>query len=163
MKAKVKVIRVLALCMTGLSAQSIADAGHHADHHGKADMATMENHWMAPPDAAGRRNHVPADRASLERGEKIFQANCVSCHGAHGRGDGPVAATLNPKPADLTAMAGHHPDGDYAWKIANGRGAMPAWKGNLTENQIWDVVNFIQRLGETKQSSRDARSEGHSH
>jgi len=52
-------------------------------------------------------------------------------------------------------MAGHHPDGDYAWKIANGRGAMPAWSGSLTENQIWDLVNFIQSLGGSRRSKND--------
>ncbi len=43
-------------------------------------------------------------------------------------------------------MAGHHPDGDFAWKITNGRGPMPGWKGTLTDEQIWNVVNFIQSL-----------------
>lgn len=45
-------------------------------------------------------------------------------------------------------MARQHPDSDFAWKIATGRGAMPAWKGILTENQIWDLVNFVQTLGD---------------
>lgn len=61
-------------------------------------------------------------------------------------GDGPAAATLNPKPANLVAMSGGHPDGDFAWKIKNGRGAMPAWKSILKENQVWDLVNYIQAL-----------------
>lgn len=90
---------------------------------------------------------MTADAASRARGRKLFQAHCAACHGMHGRGDGPAAAALDPKPTDLAAMANHHSDGDYAWKVANGRGAMPAWKGTLTEKQIWDVVNYIQQLG----------------
>ena len=43
-------------------------------------------------------------------------------------------------------MAGQHPDGDFAWKVANGRGAMPAWKEILSERDIWHVVNYIQSL-----------------
>jgi mono/diheme cytochrome c family protein len=43
-------------------------------------------------------------------------------------------------------MAGHHPPGDLAWKIETGRRAMPAWKGILTKNEIWDLVNFIRAL-----------------
>jgi mono/diheme cytochrome c family protein len=43
-------------------------------------------------------------------------------------------------------MAGHHSDGDLAWKIGNGRGAMPAWKGVLTEREIWHLVNYIKNL-----------------
>ncbi len=42
-----------------------------------------------------------------------------------------AGVALNPKPADLTALAGQHPDGDFAWKIANGRGPMPAWERSL--------------------------------
>jgi mono/diheme cytochrome c family protein len=44
-------------------------------------------------------------------------------------------------------MARHHPDGDLAWKIAEGRGAMPGWKQILPEKNMWDLVNFIRSLG----------------
>lgn len=119
-------------------------------------------HWMAPEDAAKKRNPVSADSASLARGKKLFQANCASCHGAQGKGDGPAGAALNPKPADLAAMAGQHPDGDFAWKIEHGRGAMPAWKGTLSEAQIWDTVNFIQSLApRAAGQGKDAGSSGH--
>jgi len=146
----------------------LADAGHDAKQapaameemdHSKmkmGDATATEGHWMAPEEAAKRRNPIAATHASIMRGRKLFQANCVSCHGAQGKGDGPAAAALNPKPADLTAMAGLHPDGDFAWKIANGRGPMPAWKGTLTENQIWDLVNFIQSLKKPGVHGHDA-------
>ena len=38
----------------------------------------------------------------LVRGRNIFMQNCAVCHGEAGKGDGPRAATLNPKPIDLT-------------------------------------------------------------
>lgn len=38
-------------------------------------------------------------------GAAFYAENCVSCHGASGRGDGPLAAGLTPKPADLTLLA----------------------------------------------------------
>ncbi len=38
----------------------------------------------------------------LARGEALFKRNCVSCHGDSGRGDGPAAGTLNPKPRNFT-------------------------------------------------------------
>ncbi|HEX5503336.1 MAG TPA: copper resistance protein CopC, partial [Thermomicrobiales bacterium] len=40
------------------------------------------------------RNPVPADAASLTSGQALYQANCLSCHGPRGRGDGPLAAAL---------------------------------------------------------------------
>jgi mono/diheme cytochrome c family protein len=104
-----------------------------------------EGHWQAPAKEAGRKNPVPADKASLERGGKLYKTHCAACHGEKGRGDGPAGAGLTPRPADLMMMAMHHPDGDLAWKIATGRGAMPGWKSTLTADQIWDLVNFIKR------------------
>ncbi len=119
-------------------------------------------HWMAPEAAAARKNPVKADKASIARGQATFKQNCAVCHGAAGRGDGPAGAALNPKPADLAAMAGEHPDGDFAWKIENGRGAMPPWKGVLTQNQIWDSVNYIKSLGSAKAGSQKSGG-GHDH
>jgi len=156
------------------------DAGHDVKKapttmegmdHSKMKMdgqgGAADGHWMAPEDAAKRKNPVAADAASVARGKKLFQANCASCHGAQGRGDGPVSKTLLPKPADLASMAGQHPDGDFAWKIANGRGLMPAWKGTLSEAQIWDAVNFIQSLaaanGGTKKSGEMGAMPGMDH
>lgn len=131
------------------------------DSHDDSDAAS--GHWMAPEEAAKRPNPVPADADSLARGKKLFEANCASCHGNSGKGDGPAGAALNPKPADLTAMAGQHPDGDFAWKIANGRGPMPAWKGVLNEAQIWDTVNFVQSLAPGKSKARDQHPGGRAH
>lgn len=36
---------------------------------------------------------------------ELYLANCAACHGAEGRGDGPLAAGLDPRPADLTQIA----------------------------------------------------------
>ena len=106
---------------------------------------------------------MAASAASIAQGKKLFQANCASCHGAQGKGDGPAGAALNPRPADLAAMAGQHPDGDFAWKIANGRGPMPAWKGTLKENQIWDLVNYLQSRAPEKNKARGQHSHDHAH
>lgn len=155
-----------------LPSVAFADAGHDAkkapaamegmDHSkmkmgGQGDAAAAGGHWMAPAVAARRGNPVPADSASRERGRKLFEANCVSCHGPTGRGNGPIAARLETLPADLAAMAGQHPDGDFAWKITEGRGAMPAWKAVLKDAEIWDLVNYIQNLGKS-----DGPQRGHS-
>jgi len=114
--------------------------GHGGDHHGVAA------HWMSPKGEAEKPNPIKADVASIERGKQSYAMLCSACHGATAMGDGAAGAALNPKPTNLKAMSGGHPDGDFAWKIANGRGAMPAWKSVLKEGQIWDLVNFVQDL-----------------
>jgi mono/diheme cytochrome c family protein len=95
------------------------------------------------------RNPSPGDPASVARGRPVFQANCATCHGPAGRGDGPNARGLNPPPADLAA--GHllsHTDEDlFQWVTGGIDGtAMPAFKDKLTAEQRWDAVNFLRTL-----------------
>jgi mono/diheme cytochrome c family protein len=117
-----------------------SETPEHAHHHG------AHSRWSVPPEAASRLNSVFADKKSVARGEAIFHYRCVGCHGAGARGDGPIAPALDPRPVDLVAMVPHHTDGDLAWKIANGRGSMPGWKQVLTEDQVWDLINFLRAL-----------------
>jgi copper transport protein len=94
-------------------------------------------------------NPIPADAASIARGQDVFTANCAQCHGPGGKGDGPAGAGLATPPADLTSShARAHLDQDFFYWIVNGiRGsAMPAFGGQLTDNQIWDVINYLRTL-----------------
>ena len=106
----------------------------------------MAHGWKAPSEAADRPNPFTGNPDSAARGERLFQQYCALCHGKQARGDGALAKNLKTRPTNLVLRAGHHSDGDFAWKIANGRGDMPAFKDQLTKNQIWDLVNFIQGL-----------------
>jgi mono/diheme cytochrome c family protein len=96
--------------------------------------------------AAVTANPLSGNAQSLERGIALWKANCQACHGAEGRGDGPVTAALRKKPKDLTRIARPpiFPDGVLAYRIANGGEVMPAWKGALAEQDIWDLVNYIR-------------------
>lgn len=131
-----------------------------ADIHAGMDHGNA--HWASPKEAALRKNPIESSPESIARGSNSYQLLCTSCHGAEGLGDGPAAKGLDPKPTNLKAMSGGHEDGDFAWKIANGRGAMPAWKGILSEDQIWDMVNFIQNLKNSNTSKGDDHN-GHTH
>ena len=164
-------LAALAFASTGVHADGGHDkkpaAGDMGDmgsmDHGKMEMG--DGHWMAPPEAARRKNPISADKASIARGKKIYAANCASCHGVSGKGDGTAGKTLTPKPTNLAAMAPQHAAGDLGWKIENGRGAMPAWKSSLTQDQIWDVVNFLQTLAPPTADDKKARDAhaGHAH
>ena len=102
--------------------------------------------WKVPKAAQQEKNPVPSDAASIMRGKQIFLQYCAMCHGEKGDGHSSMASVLDDQPADLIAMAGKHTDGDVAWKIRNGRGAMPAFEKQLKPDSIWDVVNYIQSL-----------------
>jgi mono/diheme cytochrome c family protein len=87
-------------------------------------------------------------------GKAKYEANCVGCHGASGKGDGAAAAALNPKPQD-------HTDGKvmnaltdkYLFDIIKDGGAamkkapfMPASSKKLSDQEISDVVAYIRSL-----------------
>lgn len=156
-KAKIFGLLFAAVGLATLSATVVAEGNHkggHGDNHGKGA------HWMSPKGEAEKANPIKADAASIERGKNSYAILCATCHGATAMGDGVAGAALDPKPTNLKAMSGGHPDGDFAWKIANGRGAMPAWKSLLKEDQIWDLVNYIQDL-KNESSNNNDNEQGH--
>jgi mono/diheme cytochrome c family protein len=109
-------------------------------------LALAQAPWTAPAAEKAKKNPLPKDKKVIEQGEKVAKVNCVSCHGAKGKGDGVAAAALNPKPADWTGgKVQSETDGELFWKISNGRGAMPPWK-HLPENERWALIHYIRTL-----------------
>lgn len=110
---------------------------------------------MAPIDAeyAGLTNPIPTDEASLERGGEIYAANCATCHGDGGMGDGPAGAALDPAPAPIAHTSQMMGDDYLFWRVSEGGAAapfnsvMPAWKETLDEQARWDVINYVRALG----------------
>jgi mono/diheme cytochrome c family protein len=107
-----------------------------------AGLAWAQGEWTAPADAKNTKNPVKG----VGGAKKSVETNCASCHGASGKGDGPAAVALQPKPADWTsAKVAKETDGELFWKISNGRGPMPPWK-HLPDQERWEIVNYIRTL-----------------
>ena len=101
-----------------------------------------QEEWKAPPEAKQLKN----PEKGTELGQKSVETNCVPCHGPSGKGDGPAAVALSPKPANWTSdKIKKETDGELFWKLSNGRGAMPPWK-HLPEKERWQIVNYIRDL-----------------
>ena len=114
---------------------------------GMPTLALAQGKWVAPAAEKDKKNPLPADASTIAQGKKVAEVNCVSCHGARGKGDGAAAVALNPKPADWTsAVVQSESDGEIFWKISTGRGAMPSWNF-LPENDRWALVRYIRSLG----------------
>lgn len=86
----------------------------------------------------------------IKRGEVVFKSNCILCHGIKGDGKGRVAKLYDPPPADLTKS---EKNDDYKENIirlggkAMGRSdIMPPWEGQLTDQEIKDLVKYISSL-----------------
>jgi mono/diheme cytochrome c family protein len=105
--------------------------------------------WVAPDDAKKVKNPVPSNAESLAAGEQLFSDNCVLCHGEKGVGDGPGAKTIKVKPANFTdpKLQASETDGSLFWKMTNGRGPMPSWRDTLSDQERWQLVNYIRKLG----------------
>lgn len=121
----------------------------------------VESTWRTAPQRIVFPSVADAgsDAASIERGRELFvgDAACASCHGDTGRGDGPTADAYMDgwgypiRPRDLsigTYRVGSEPES--LWRvIATGiEGTpMPGALGNLSAEQVWDLVHFVQSLG----------------
>lgn len=92
-----------------------------------------------------------------DRGRAVFAAHCVECHGASGKGDGPAALTLTPRPRNFTSgrykfhstETGSLPtDDDLLHSVRRGLPgtSMPGWETLLADADIRAVVQFIKTL-----------------
>jgi high-affinity iron transporter len=95
-------------------------------------------------------DELPAQTPSLARGAEIYQANCAGCHGPVGRGDGTLAAGLDPRPANLADGAALRDVSplDYFRRISIGTvgTAMPAFEGRLPAEDRWAAALYASIL-----------------
>lgn len=108
--------------------------------------AIAAEEWKAPARAAAKKNPIAADAVSVGRGKAVYTAECASCHGNSGKGDGPSAKDLEKHPGDMTKLGGQT-DGALFWKITEGKKPMASFATKLTEQQRWDVINYMKTLG----------------
>ncbi|WZO96933.1 c-type cytochrome [Isosphaeraceae bacterium EP7] len=96
----------------------------------------------------------PAALASdplLLQGREVFLDRCVSCHGAEGRGDGPLAKTLTGPPVGNLASGrwkhGDRPE-DVSGVIAKGtpNTMMPAWLSTIGSERVGAVTAYVYHL-----------------
>lgn len=89
--------------------------------------------------------------ASIAQGAAIFAERCAQCHGADGRGEGPLAARQPMWPPDLTgALLWRRTEGELLWRVLHGlqdrrgRRTMPGFAGALDADRAWAVLDHLQ-------------------
>ena len=113
-------------------------------------LAVVAAVLLATPGAA-----LAGDAAA---GKAPFVANCGSCHGEGGKGDGPVGAALNPPPRDFTVGEFKYggTDQDIFDVISNGAAAkggsalMAPWGAVIPEADRWSLVKYVRTLKDKK-------------
>ena len=110
------------------------------------DVFAQDN-WVAPFEAREIVNPYVGNQIAAQKGGVLFQKLCWTCHGKTGLGDGPAGKNLNPQPKNFNLeIIQSQSDGELFWKISNGKGMMLPYKHSLSEEQRWQLVNFIRSL-----------------
>ncbi|MCX6290790.1 MAG: cytochrome c [Bacteroidetes bacterium] len=116
-----------------------------------AALAQQNKKWDAPETAKKEKNPVTVNNENLADGKEIYTKQCKSCHGTKGKGDGPKSANIDISCGDFTKEEfKSETDGEIYWKITDGRKPMPSFGAKLSDNERWEVVNYIRTLGEKK-------------
>jgi len=111
------------------------------------DTRQQKGNWVAPASADNTKNPLKGNTASIAEGKKVYKRLCAICHGDKGKGDGVAGMSLNPKPANFqTDLFAKQSDGAIHWKLDEGRAPMASYKDILTEDEKWQVINYLRSL-----------------
>jgi mono/diheme cytochrome c family protein len=82
--------------------------------------------------------------SGYDEGKKLYEEKCMICHGQNGKGDGPAALALNPKPKDFDRPEFWNQkdlDQIITNQVKNGKGSMPAF--SLSDKEIKDIIEYM--------------------
>ena len=101
--------------------------------------------WVAPSSANNLVNPLAGNPSATVAGKTLYKQFCAICHGDKGKGNGLAGMSLKPRPANFTkADVQKQTDGAIYWKINEGKTPMASYKTTLTEEQRWQLVNYIR-------------------
>lgn len=83
---------------------------------------------------------TPPGPADLHLGRRVYDANCAACHGSSGQGG------IGPALGDGAVVQRYPEPSDHRDVVVNGRRGMPAWGGQLSDDEI-DAVVAYEREG----------------
>ena len=104
--------------------------------------------WMAPKEAAEMKNPIASDMESVRLGKEGYLNNCAACHGNNIEGMNADETGLDVDAPNLKQRLKTHTDGDFFWKINEGRGDMPSFKDEISDEEKWHILNYIRKESE---------------
>src|SRR5205085_4975079 len=128
-------------------------------YYARVGYAHPSEVWQPNPALYADLSWPPGADIGSERplGERVYGRRCAVCHGPDGRGNGPAAPSMIPRPRDFTlglfkyksTLRSERPtDADISAVIANGlsASAMPAFKDLISSDDIAILTNEVKRL-----------------
>lgn len=109
------------------------------------NSAPQPKPWPVPDEYRNMKNPVAKNEATNKAGQVLYTKLCASCHGKTGLGDGVKARMLKDFPGDFSgAFYQNQTDGEHFYKTKFGRGEMPKYEGKCTDEEIWQMVNYMR-------------------
>lgn len=140
----------LTLCGTVLPVVFFSVTGCRVKEPGSIESKIAEETKQMTIGGRDWTNPTPDNRESQTEGAEHFQHHCQICHGLDGQNTGvPFAGKMSPPVDDLASKpVQDYSDGQLKWIVDNGIrfSGMPAWKGILTEEEMWHMVRYIRHL-----------------
>jgi mono/diheme cytochrome c family protein len=111
--------------------------GYHPFHYGKGEPEAVR---------AGLEltNPFHPTEATLAKGQVLFETYCAVCHGAEGKGDGPISAKIPPPPSYKSDRLMAYPPGRFFHIITMGSGKMPSYAVQLVPEDRWLIITYIR-------------------
>jgi mono/diheme cytochrome c family protein len=119
-----------------------------APSHTEAWLASQAMDASMQRRAPHDNNPVPATDANLIDGMKLYTMDCAGCHGGLDRKPSPFGASFYPPVPQLILEPLDDPEWHIAYAVRHGvrNTGMPAWKGSITEEEIWKITAFLSRI-----------------
>ena len=111
------------------------------------NMASVKEPWVSTPEI-------------VTYGAKVFKTNCAMCHGNEGKGDGPSAGGMNPKPRNLVEGKWTQGEGIIAHYnvLLNGiKGGSMASFAHLKSYDRWALLHFVESITQNKSKDEAAK------
>lgn len=125
-----------------------------APGHLETALATKVKHWKV---ARSARSGIPPESLETPVSQTIggmdFRGSCSNCHGLDGRTPSDVGAAMYPRAPDLgSSDTQRYSDAQLFWIIKNGirLSGMPGLGKTHGDDQIWNLVHYVRRLGSQK-------------
>lgn len=104
------------------------------------------------------RNPFQPTEAVLAKGRALYETYCAVCHGAQGKGDGPIASKIPPPPSYRSERLLAYAPGRIFHVITRGANKMPSYAVQLAPDERWQVTTYLraqlQGLAEAGESER---------
>lgn len=105
----------------------------------------MQKPWKAPVWTDSLYNPYNIEPLTLPQAQEVYNLYCIRCHGGQGQGYA-QEHTAQEMPDFKQDWFRQQSDGALYWKIREGRGIMPGYKSKLSNEQQWQLVEYIRDL-----------------